>query len=453
LDSLATGVIVVLARSTVRAAGGYQLDVLLRHAAQHGVAAVLVRRQSLRSITGEALALQGGVGLLDVDEEVDSGELVDELGTLIAGGARASLRRLASFSKFDIDETVEPSELVAQIASLCAVQLQYDPMARQGGALVFVDGVVRAVVRTDERSEAAAVAARLAADAAARAIGHRERVVIGPLRSTSTALSQLLSCSPSTLAAVARRAAEAGFDVEGWHCASTISISTSNNHPRTPNADLPQLENELLALLATKTHLDGDAWSVARPDDTVVVVRTTRLDSRRKAPRDVATTINVPLTVLRQVHPGLDFNIGIGTAHAGPIGLRSSVEESRAANATARLNTKGVSVVTFDSLGSRQMLAEWLITDNAREMVLNLLAPLDALGLEKAAIAIETLHAYLDERGSLQRTAERLHIHRNAVVYRIAKISDRLPYDLTDGDDRFALQLACRARLMATGHG
>jgi len=83
--------------------------------------------------------------------------------------------------------------------------------------------------------------------------------------------------------------------------------------------------------------------------------------------------------------------------------------------------------------------------------VSDLLAPLDALGPRKAAIAIETLHAYLDEQGSFQRAAVRLNVHRNAVVYRMAQISQTLPHDLTDPDERFALQLACRGRLMSLG--
>ncbi len=52
----------------------------------------------------------------------------------------------------------------------------------------------------------------------------------------------------------------------------------------------------------------------------------------------------------------------------------------------------------------------------------DLLAPLDALGPDKSATYVETLHTYLDERGSLQRAAARLHLHRNAVVYRMAQI-------------------------------
>lgn len=153
---------------------------------------------------------------------------------------------------------------------------------------------------------------------------------------------------------------------------------------------------------------------------------------------------------LVQRHPTARFRAGLATPHEGPSGLRISAEEARIALASAQLGSDAISIATFDSLGLHRMLAEWLVTNTARDTVSDLLKPLDALGPEKAAVAIETLHAYLDERGSLQRSAARLNIHRNAVVYRMAQISDALPHDLNDPDQRFALQLACRARLMTT---
>ncbi|MGE5226801.1 MAG: helix-turn-helix domain-containing protein [Planctomycetaceae bacterium] len=62
---------------------------------------------------------------------------------------------------------------------------------------------------------------------------------------------------------------------------------------------------------------------------------------------------------------------------------------------------------------------------------------------------MRTLQVFLDEQGSVTRTAHRLHLHRNAVAYRIGRIKDVLQVDADDPDTRLALQLACRARLLA----
>jgi len=141
-------------------------------------------------------------------------------------------------------------------------------------------------------------------------------------------------------------------------------------------------------------------------------------------------------------YPRGRFRVGLGAPHQRAIGLRTSSAQAGTELASARLLYDPVSIVTFDSLGLQRMLAEWLVTDTARDTVSDVLAPFDALGPRKAIIAIETLPAYRDEHGWFQRAAVRFNVHRNAVVYRMAQISQALPHDLTDPDQRFALQSA-----------
>ena len=52
-------------------------------------------------------------------------------------------------------------------------------------------------------------------------------------------------------------------------------------------------------------------------------------------------------------------------------------------------------------------------------------------------------------RGRIVKTAQKLHLHRNAVANRLRGITELLEIDLDDPDQRLALQLACRARLLA----
>jgi DNA-binding PucR family transcriptional regulator len=64
----------------------------------------------------------------------------------------------------------------------------------------------------------------------------------------------------------------------------------------------------------------------------------------------------------------------------------------------------------------------------------------------RAERLIQTLHVYLDERGSLTRTAQRMNLHRNAVAYRVNRAFELLEVDRESADDLLLLQLACRAR-------
>ena len=122
--------------------------------------------------------------------------------------------------------------------------------------------------------------------------------------------------------------------------------------------------------------------------------------------------------------------------------------EARGAIAAARAAGKPAGVTAHDATGVQRMLMEWYASDTARSSVRTQLAPLERLGQTRSQTAIRTLATFLDEQGSIARTAERLHLHRNAVAYRMRRITDLLGVDLDDPDQRLALQLACRARLL-----
>ena len=77
-----------------------------------------------------------------------------------------------------------------------------------------------------------------------------------------------------------------------------------------------------------------------------------------------------------------------------------------------------------------------------------MLAPLDALGPERAATSVRTLLAYLAHRNSLAHAGRELNLHPNAVGYRLKRIREVLQLDLDDPDIRFSVELACRVRLL-----
>ena len=446
-DALRPGAAVVLSRATGIPASGYQLDVLVRQAAAREVAVLVIRRSSRRSPTAESLAGRGRVALVDVADDADPLQVMDRLAAAVSGDSRTALARLAAAAAFEPAQTADTASMLAELARLSGV-----PLALLGendaGPPVEIDGRYEGCIASPDTGDAATVAARLAASVLSRVLTDRERFAMKPLRSTSSALSQLLLCSQANLAAVAERAVDVGLQAHGWHCAVRLLVDTNDGND--DEAGLSQIEDDLVSDLANRPRDPRSSWTVARPDSSLVLVRTTRSDPGRDSDGLVRSGVEELLGGLIERHPTARFRAGLATPHEGPSGLRASAEEARIALASAKLSADVMSLATFDSLGLRRMLAEWLVTNTARDTVRDLLEPLDALGPEKAAVAIETLHAYLDERGSLQRAAARLNIHRNAVVYRMAQISVALPNDLNDPDQRFALQLACRARLMTT---
>jgi DNA-binding PucR family transcriptional regulator len=144
----------------------------------------------------------------------------------------------------------------------------------------------------------------------------------------------------------------------------------------------------------------------------------------------------------------LELVCGVSGEHEGVEGLRAAVGEARGAVATGRAEGRANAVLSFDTSPLRRLLAEISASPTARSSIEGVLAPLDELGDRRALIAIATLQVYLDERGSLKESGRRLHLHPNAVAYRIKQIRGRLDVDLDDPEQRLALQVACRTRLM-----
>ena len=154
------------------------------------------------------------------------------------------------------------------------------------------------------------------------------------------------------------------------------------------------------------------------------------------------------LAAVNDRQPGLRLRGGVGTPHEGPMGLRAPAAEARLALASARAEGKPGRVAVHDAAGVQRMLMEWYASDTVRASVRAELEPLERLGPARAETAIRTLGSYLDNQGSIVRTARALHLHRNAVSYRLNRITELLGTDLDNPDQRLALQLACRARLL-----
>ena len=175
-------------------------------------------------------------------------------------------------------------------------------------------------------------------------------------------------------------------------------------------------------------------------------MRTYPSDPGPGAAKLVAQMMHVTLLSLRGSVPSALIRCGVGTAGSGLAGLIGSLGEARVALIAGRTWRRDEVAVPFESSGVRRELIDWYASDTARDAAVSVLAPLHALGGVRAERLIQTVHVYLDERGSLTRTAQRLNLHRNAVAYRISRAFELLEVDANNPDDLLLLQLACRAR-------
>ncbi|WOX13506.1 PucR family transcriptional regulator [Streptomyces sp. N50] len=79
---------------------------------------------------------------------------------------------------------------------------------------------------------------------------------------------------------------------------------------------------------------------------------------------------------------------------------------------------------------------------DARELARIRFAPLDGAASPGAAILLDTLRTWLTLHGSWDRTAAALHVHRNTVRHRLARIAELLDVDLQDPGVRMELWFA-----------
>jgi hypothetical protein len=99
-------------------------------------------------------------------------------------------------------------------------------------------------------------------------------------------------------------------------------------------------------------------------------------------------------------------------------------------------------------VGVQRMLMGWYASDTARASVRDQLAPLEKLGQARADTAIRTLAAYFHEQEPSSRPRSGSTCTATRWPTRIRGITELLDVDFEDPDQRLALQLACRARLL-----
>jgi PucR C-terminal helix-turn-helix domain/GGDEF-like domain len=444
------GAFVVVGRAALGEPTGYLLDTAVRLAGERGVAAlVLPLTQPAVPETTSGIAERAGLTLLAVAPGTDLGRLCAAIVRELDGGAAASLDRASRFLELiDAAGDLSPAT-VAELAGRALgapvhVADRSDAPADGNAVPVVVDGRQQAIMSTSAGAgdAGARLVVRLAAELAGRGLERERRRSETPIRSTGLLLAELLVSPAQRAAALADRARRIEIPVDGWHIAVRLSPINPTDVAGADELAILELHDEIANVTLRAARRRGGLWYLARPADELILLRMSLTRPGTDAVATAVATARGIVSAVRSRLPGLDLRCGVGSAHPGVAGMRTSAAEARSAMAAAAPNA----VLAFDAVGIRRMLAEWYASETARESVRDLLAPLDARGPRRAATAIATLRAYLDHQGSLTATAGALHLHRNAVRYRIQRIFEMLDVDPADADQRLALHLACRAR-------
>jgi DNA-binding PucR family transcriptional regulator len=199
-----------------------------------------------------------------------------------------------------------------------------------------------------------------------------------------------------------------------------VWLSPAHGHPT----------EELTRLVRAEWQRHRPAWPIVADDGGWL--------SWQNSPRDAPATRFVDAVTEAARRHGLV--LGVGGAHEGVPGLMRSVTEARLAATVARDGGPGTGRF-FDEVGALAALA-WLPRDRIVE-VAELCLP-DLMAAKDRESLVATVLAVLDCGGSLSQASERLGVHRNTVLSRVARAKD-LGLAFGDPTRRLALHVVCHA--------
>jgi sugar diacid utilization regulator len=446
IDELARtgpGALAILTRSASSHAAGYELDFVLRHAGDRELAAVALYGPPTTSLTAIRLADRSRVALLAVAQNLDLSEMAFTLEQTLRSGSDAMLRRIeATLSAVRDAEEMTLGSILVSASEALETPLRYTEVPEGSIAVPVMLGThAEGHVCAEVGDPATEVGCQLVADAIARVRLSLRSSRQAAVQARAAALGDVIAAADAEVATAAERARLLDLALDGSHTVIAIEPSVGGADGRS-----------LLGRARTLAETHGPEWTVLALDHTVLVVRMQRPGARLTVAQDAVTVAAAIVTQLAGRARAPAVVCGVSGEHEGILGLRTATHEARAALAAARAESRINEPLSFEATPVRRLLVELVSSSTAaRHSVEALLAPLDRLGARRARTAVDTLQVYLDERGSLVAAGRRLHLHPNAVGYRMRRIREQLDVDLEDPEQRLALQLACRARVIGAG--
>ena len=139
-------------------------------------------------------------------------------------------------------------------------------------------------------------------------------------------------------------------------------------------------------------------------------------------------------------------SLGVGRPHTGVVGIRASFREAEQALAMGRRVVGPGRVVSFADLGLHRLLFAVSGQPELADFYEDTVGPLVDYDRRTGAELMATLDAFFAALGSPTETAQRMHLHRNTVLYRLRRVEEIGRLKLVDAPTRLNLQLCLRIR-------
>ena len=144
------------------------------------------------------------------------------------------------------------------------------------------------------------------------------------------------------------------------------------------------------------------------------------------------------------------ISIGVSAPATGALAAAPAFRQAREALGLTK-QAGGLRTRFFDQIHPQNRLLDGQSPEGLAAIYDETIRALEEYDLNRHTRLLVTLQIYLAEERSLSRTAEALHMHRNTLAKRIARIEEILGRSLTAMDDLVAIGLGLRARDLMAG--
>ncbi|ATW27775.1 PucR family transcriptional regulator [Candidatus Formimonas warabiya] len=136
--------------------------------------------------------------------------------------------------------------------------------------------------------------------------------------------------------------------------------------------------------------------------------------------------------------------MGVGRAYDRDSGLALSYEEACKALQIGKKFAARRPVTFFDELGVWRLISQMRNGKEAGDIIEEKIGPLIKYDQAHKTLFMETLRIFLACSGSIPETAKRLFVHYNTVTYRLSRIEEIGKIDLSNKEERFALEVVIK---------
>jgi len=258
-------------------------------------------------------------------------------------------------------------------------------------------------------------------------------------------LSDWLHGTGSDDALLALRAEKESYQVDAWHAVVLFHWLPSNE--RAAGTFSPE---RMVSLIQAEIRQRRIQAPVGQYVDRAVMLFP--LDEPQQTQR-LKQIVDLLHETLTSTVPDGEIIAGVGRPVKGLTALRESFQEAERALTLSEQLWNESQVAFFGDLSLYELLLGVSDPGTLSSFCDHWLSPLSKYDERHQTDLLPTLSAYFANNGNMARTAHVLNIHRNTLVYRMARITEIIQLDMDDSNVRLNLHLALKVQRMLDASG